>query len=219
MIKCDNLTKTYGKNESLVTALSDCSLDISQGEFVAIMGKSGAGKSTLQNILCGIISSTSGSVFVNNMDISNFSDKELARYRRHEIGVIFQEYGLIDNYTVEENILLALTFSKLKKNEKKEKIKNILSKLDILSLKSKKISKLSGGEKQRVAIARAMINDPNIILADEPTGSLDSENTASVMDILVRLHKQGKTILLITHDNDVASYAQRIITLSDGRIV
>lgn len=219
MIKCDKLTKTYGKNESLVTALSDCSIDISQSEFVAIMGKSGAGKSTLLNILCGIISPSSGSVFVNNMDISNFSDNELARYRRREIGVIFQEYGLIDNYTVEENILLALTFSELKKNEKKEKINTILSKLDILSLKSKKISKLSGGEKQRVAIARAMINDPNIILADEPTGSLDSENTAAVMDILLNLHKQGKTILLITHDNDVASYAQRIITLSDGRIV
>ncbi|MEG2456722.1 MAG: ABC transporter ATP-binding protein [Clostridia bacterium] len=219
MIKCDKLTKTYGKNESLVTALSDCSIDISQGEFVAIMGKSGAGKSTLLNILCGIISPSSGSVFVNNMDISNFSDNELARYRRREIGVIFQEYGLIDNYTVEENILLALTFSELKKNEKKEKINTILSKLDILSLKSKKISKLSGGEKQRVAIARAMINDPNIILADEPTGSLDSENAAAVMDILLNLHKQGKTILLITHDNDVASYAQRIITLSDGRIV
>ncbi|MEG1613783.1 MAG: ABC transporter ATP-binding protein [Clostridia bacterium] len=219
MIKCDKLTKTYGKNESLVTALSDCSIDISQSEFVAIMGKSGAGKSTLLNILCGIISPSSGSVFVNNMDISNFSDNELARYRRREIGVIFQEYGLIDNYTVEENILLALTFSELKKNEKKDKINTILSKLDILSLKSKKISKLSGGEKQRVAIARAMINDPNIILADEPTGSLDSENTAAVMDILLNLHKQGKTILLITHDNDVASYAQRIITLSDGRIV
>ncbi|MEG2453610.1 MAG: ABC transporter ATP-binding protein [Clostridia bacterium] len=219
MIKCDKLTKTYGKNESLVTALSDCSIDISQGEFVAIMGKSGAGKSTLLNILCGIISPSSGSVFVNNMDISNFSDNELARYRRREIGVIFQEYGLIDNYTVEENILLALTFSELKKNEKKEKINTILSKLDILSLKSKKISKLSGGEKQRVAIARAMINDPNIILADEPTGSLDSENAAKIINILKQINNSGKTVIIVTHDMDIAAECNRLIVLKDGKIV
>ena len=218
MIAFKNTKKHYKNGKNVCRALDGINLAINDGEFVAVCGKSGSGKSTLLNVLGGIIKPTEGEVLIDGKEIGGLSDSGLADFRRNTVGIVLQSFGLLEKYSVEENILVALTFSKMSSAEKKKKIQAILEKLDISALKNKKVGKLSGGEKQRVAIAKAIINDPKIILADEPTGSLDSENTAVVMEILSSLNKQGKTIVLITHDSDIADFASRKIVLKDGKI-
>jgi putative ABC transport system ATP-binding protein len=219
MIVCKNVKKYYGKNNTLCKALDGLFLHIFEGELVAIMGKSGSGKSTLLNLLAALAPQTEGEIVVDNMELSALSDKQKAEYRRNTVGTIHQSFALIEQYTVLENILLALTFNKAKKSEKRKRIIEELNKLNIGHLLNKKVSKLSGGEKQRVAIVRALINDPKIILCDEPTGSLDSQNAKQVLEILKDINKNGKTIVLVTHDEGLAAECNRTITIVDGIIV
>lgn len=211
IIEIKNLTKKYDNT----FALNNVSLRIKKGEFVMIVGKSGSGKSTLLHLLCGIDEPTDGIVKINNTNIFELNNKDLAFFRRENIGLVFQAYNLLPALTVKENILLPTYIS----GRKKDNLKDIIS---ILSLEDKLDSmpyELSGGGKQRVAIARALINDPKIILADEPTGNLDSKSSIEIMEYLKKCNKRGKTILMVTHDNELLKYATRIIKIRDGKVV
>jgi len=219
MIKCVDIKKYYGKGETLCKALDGINLDIKKEEFVAITGKSGSGKSTLLHLMSGINVPTQGKIIVDNEDISEFNDSQIADFRRNKIGMVFQGAALINQYTVLENIMISLTFSKLSNKAKINLISEKLKQFGVENLLNKKAYKLSGGEKQRVAIARAIINDPQIIFADEPTGSLDSDNSDNIMEMLCNLNNLGKTIVLITHDMDIANKASRIIQLKDGKVI
>lgn len=211
IIDIKNLTKKYDNT----FALNNVSLRIKKGEFVMIVGKSGSGKSTLLHLLCGIDEPTDGIVKINNTNIFELNNKDLAFFRRENIGLVFQSYNLLPALTVKENVLLPTYIS----GRKKDNLKDIIS---ILSLEDKLDSmpyELSGGGKQRVAIARALINDPKIILADEPTGNLDSKSSIEIMEYLKKCNKRGKTILMVTHDNELLKYATRIIKIRDGKVV
>ncbi|MEG0364538.1 MAG: ABC transporter ATP-binding protein [Erysipelotrichales bacterium] len=210
-IELINIAKIYNKNKrNERTIFTDFNLKINQGEYIAIIGRSGCGKSTLLNIIGQIDGIDSGKYLYNNVDISVAKDKEKAKFRANEVGFIFQDFALLEKETVESNLRIA---KYLNNNKEQEDIDSILNALDIKSLLKVKCSKLSGGEKQRVAIARSLINSPSIILADELTGSLDSDNALVVMDILDSIHKQGKTIIMVTHDKETAKRADRIIEL------
>lgn len=217
MINLINVVKKYDLAESQVTVINGITLEIKNNEYVAILGKSGSGKSTLLNLIGSLDNVTEGNIVVNDIDITNISKKELANYRNREIGFIFQRFNLEAEYNVFQNVELPLLISK--QRNYKEKIYKILEKLQIADKLNVKIKFLSGGEQQRVAIARAIINDPPIILADEPCGNLDTYNSENVMNILDMLHKEGKTIVLVTHDLLDAQRAQRIITISNGEII
>jgi len=212
MIKLENVSKRYGKN----AILDDLNLSFNSGEFLSIMGPSGSGKSTLLNIIGAMDKPDSGKVIVNNEEINRFNEEELTLFRKKHIGFVFQFFNLFNNLTVYENIQIPLLISGLKEENK---IDEILTSLHISDKKFSYASQLSGGEQQRVAIARALIKNPDIILADEPTGSLDSEAGANILSILKEINKTRKvTILLVTHDINVASSAERIIKIKDGRI-
>lgn len=217
VINLINVVKKYDLAESQVTVINGITLEIKNNEYVAILGKSGSGKSTLLNLIGSLDNVTEGNIVVNDIDITNISKKELANYRNREIGFIFQRFNLEAEYNVFQNVELPLLISK--QRNYKEKIYKILEKLQIADKLNVKIKFLSGGEQQRVAIARAIINDPPIILADEPCGNLDTYNSENVMNILDMLHKEGKTIVLVTHDLLDAQRAQRIITISNGEII
>jgi len=212
MIKLENVSKKYGKN----VVLDDLSLNFSSGEFLSIMGPSGSGKSTLLNIIGAMDKPDSGKVIVNNEEINRFNEEELTLFRKKHIGFVFQFFNLFNNLTVYENVQIPLLISGLKEQNR---IDEILTSLHISDKKFSYASQLSGGEQQRVAIARALIKNPDIILADEPTGSLDSEAGKNILSILKDINKTRKvTILLVTHDINVASSAERIIKIKDGRI-
>lgn len=212
-----DLSKTYGSKESKVKALTDININIEKGEFVAIIGPSGSGKSTLLHLLGGLERLSNGSIKVNGKDISKLKDKELAEYRRKEVGFVFQQYNLIPVLNVEENIELPLM---LGNDDIDENYINEL--IEILGLKERKThlpSQLSGGQQQRVAIGRALATKPSIILADEPTGNLDSKTTEEVMELLKKsIKKFNQTLIVITHDTDIAQKADRIINIVDGKI-
>ncbi|WP_373598581.1 ABC transporter ATP-binding protein [Paraclostridium bifermentans] len=212
-----DLSKTYGSKESKVKALTDININIEKGEFVAIIGPSGSGKSTLLHLLGGLERLSDGSIKVNGKDISKLKDKELAEYRRKEVGFVFQQYNLIPVLNVEENIELPLM---LGNDDIDENYINEL--IEILGLKERKThlpSQLSGGQQQRVAIGRALATKPSIILADEPTGNLDSKTTEEVMELLKKsIKKFNQTLIVITHDTDIAQKADRIINIVDGKI-
>lgn len=212
-----DLSKTYGSKESKVKALTDININIEKGEFVAIIGPSGSGKSTLLHLLGGLERLSNGSIKVNGKDISKLKDKELAEYRRKEVGFVFQQYNLIPVLNVEENIELPLM---LGNDDIDENYINEL--IEILGLKERKNhlpSQLSGGQQQRVAIGRALATKPSIILADEPTGNLDSKTTEEVMELLKKsIKKFNQTLIVITHDTDIAQKADRIINIVDGKI-
>ena len=212
-----NLSKTYGSKESKVNALDNININIEKGEFVAIIGPSGSGKSTLLHLLGGLERLSGGSIKVNEKDISNLKDKELAEYRRKEVGFVFQQYNLIPVLNVEENIELPLMLG----NDDIDEI-YISELIDILGLKERKKhlpSQLSGGQQQRVAIGRALSTKPSIILADEPTGNLDSKTTEEVMELLKKsIKKYNQTLIVITHDQNIAKKADRIINIVDGHI-
>lgn len=212
-----NLSKTYGSKESKVNALSNININIEKGEFVAIIGPSGSGKSTLLHLLGGLEGLSGGSIKVNGKDISKLKDKELAEYRRKEVGFVFQQYNLIPVLNVEENIELPLMLG----NDDIDEI-YISELIDILGLKERKKhlpSQLSGGQQQRVAIGRALSTKPSIILADEPTGNLDSKTTEEVMELLKKsIKKFNQTLIVITHDQNIAKKADRIINIVDGHI-
>ena len=218
ILKVENLRKEYGDGNNKVIALDGVDLEIERGEFVAIVGPSGSGKSTLLHIIGGVDSPNDGKVYIDGNDISQYSSKELAYFRRRKVGLIYQFYNLIPNLTVRHNIELPLKLDKREINE--EELLNIVKKLGIESKLNSFPSELSGGQQQRVAIARSLIYSPSIILADEPTGNLDRKNSKEIIEIFKYFNKTLKqTIIIITHDEEVALEASRIITIVDGKIV
>lgn len=218
ILKVENLRKEYGEGNSKVVALDGVNLEIERGEFVAIVGPSGSGKSTLLHIIGGVDNPDDGKVYIDGNDISKYSSKELAYFRRRKVGLIYQFYNLIQNLTVRHNIELPLKLDKRKINQ--DEFSDIVKKLGIESKLDSFPSELSGGQQQRVAIARSLIYSPSIILADEPTGNLDRKNSNEIIEIFKYFNKTLKqTIILITHDEEIALQANRIITIVDGKIV
>ena len=218
MIQLSEAKKIYGKGESTVHALSGISLNIQKGEFVAITGKSGCGKTTLLNIIGLLDDLTEGSYTLNGQDVRHLSDKAKARLRFQTFGYIFQSFNLISSHTVAENVALPLGYAGVPKQERLARAAEMLRKVSLLDKMKAYPNELSGGQQQRVAIARALINHPPIILADEPTGNLDSRSSAQIMDILAELADEGATLLLVTHDAGVARRAGRRVRMEDGRI-
>ena len=219
MIKLKGISKIYNKKKSNeFYALDKVNVEINKGELVAIIGKSGAGKSTMMHIIGCIDDFEEGTYEMNGKDISGVSAKKKAEIRNKEIGIVMQDFALIDEYTVEENVMIPLYFTKGVKN-KKDKVKSALEKVGIADLKSKPINKLSGGQKQRVAIARAIVNEPEILLADEPTGALDTKTGQEIMNVFKKINDNGKTVIIITHDMEIAKQCKRIIEIKDGKIV
>ena len=220
MLKIENLTKTYNyKKSNAFTALKDVSLEVEDGEMLAIIGKSGAGKSTLLHIIGCIDKFEKGSYIIDGTDVHSLSDNKLAKIRNEKVGIVMQDFALIDEYSVIENVMIPLNFSKKKLGKPKELDMKALERVGIANLAKKPVSKLSGGQKQRVAIARAIVNDPSFILADEPTGALDTKTSSEIMELFTELNKSGKTVIIITHDLTVADKCKRKIEISDGRII
>ncbi len=218
-IEIKNLEKVFRTDSVETVALNNISLTINDGEFVAIMGPSGCGKSTLLNILGLLDSPTSGSYLLDGREVASLKENERADYRKGKVGFIFQAFNLIDMLNVRDNIMLPLNCLGLGKSEKEKKVAAILDRMGIAHRASHYPSRLSGGQQQRVAIARAVVSNPGLILADEPTGNLDSRNGAEVMALLDELHKDGATIIMVTHSQKDAAHADRIINLFDGQIV
>ena len=219
MIEMKNLEKTYGNKENSTVALDHVNLTIKQGEFVAIMGKSGAGKSTLLHILGGLDTFDSGEYRLMGKSVGTLKDKSLSQLRNETIGFVMQDFALISEKTVLFNTMLPLFFDRTPWSNMKAQGLAALERVGIQELAKKRVNQLSGGQKQRVAIARAIVKNPPLLLADEPTGSLDSETGKSIMEILTALNGQGTTIVLVTHDEDVAACCKRKIFLSDGKVV
>ena len=218
IVRTENLSKTYGSGENLVRAIDDVNLKIEKGEFIAIVGPSGSGKSTLLHLLGGVDNPSSGKIFIDGNDISKYTSKELALFRRRKVGLIYQFYNLIPNLTVRHNIELPLKLDKRKINE--EALLDIVRKLGIENKLDSFPSELSGGQQQRVAIARSLVYSPSLVLADEPTGNLDRENSREIIEILKYFNRTLKqTIIVITHDESIALEAERVITIVDGKVV
>ena len=221
MIEIKNLVKIYNKGKTNeFCALKGIDLSIEEGEMVAIIGKSGAGKSTLLHILAAIDSYDKGSYLVDGVSVGDLKEKERARFRNQKMGIVMQDYALIDEYTIEENVQIPLIFGKVKGNDvRREKIMTALENVGLAELAKKPVRQLSGGQKQRVAIARALVNNPAFLLADEPTGALDSKTSGEIMDVFEKLNQGGKTVIIVTHDMEVAARCGRVIEISDGEIV
>lgn len=220
MIEIKNLTKKYNpKKPNEFTALKGVSLEIKDGETVAIIGKSGAGKSTLLHILACIDVYESGEYFLDKTLVHRLTEKQYAKIRNEKIGIVMQDFALIEDFSALENVMLPLDFAQTKKQNRKASALEALKKVGMEQYAKKPVNKLSGGQKQRVAIARAIVNEPRIILADEPTGALDSKTAAEIMDVFGELNSEGKTVVIVTHDLGVAHRCGRIIEISDGEIV
>lgn len=219
MIRTENLSMLFTTEDVQTRALNRVNLEIKQGEFVAIMEPSGCGKSTLLNILGTLDKPTSGKYFINNVEMTRMSESQLSNFRKRNIGFVFQSFNLIDELTVFENVELPLIYSGVRKAERKQQVIKVLEQMNMAHRAGHFPPQLSGGQQQRVAIARAIVTDCPLILADEPTGNLDSTNGAEVMAILQKLNQQGTTIIMVTHSERDAGYANRIIYLLDGRIV
>mgnify|MGYP002562766821 FL=1 len=218
ILRVENLTKVYGKGENEVRALDHVNVSINENEFVAIIGHSGSGKSTLMNMLGCLDVPTSGTYLLHDQDVSRMSDDDLSDIRNREIGFIFQGFNLIPNLTALENVELPLIYRGISKKERLELSQDALRKVGLEKRMNHKPSEMSGGQQQRVAIARAIAQAPPVILADEPTGNLDSGSTKEIMGILKSLHQEGRTVIIITHDNDIAAQAERVIRIKDGYI-
>ena len=219
VLKVNDLEKYYGKKGNLFKAIVDISFSIKKGEFVGIMGPSGAGKTTLLNIVSTIDKATCGKVVINKKEVTKLNKKELASFRRNNLGFIFQDFNLLDTLTMKENIALALTIAGSKKNVVDEKVEKAAIRLGIEDILDKFPAQVSGGQAQRTAAARAIVNDPALILADEPTGMLDSRSAQMLLETLADLNqKLATTIMMVTHDPHVSSYCQRILFIKDGRI-
>ena len=219
MLKLHNISKIYRTDEVETAALDTVNIEIEEGEFVAIMGPSGCGKSTLLNLIGMLDSPTSGEYFFDDEDIASYSETQLSNLRKHNIGFIFQSFNLIDELTVFENIELALLYHNISSAERKQKVDRIMDKVGIAHRAKHMPSQLSGGQQQRVAVARAIVGNQRLILADEPTGNLDSAHGQEVMHMLQTLNDEGTTIIMVTHSAAHADYAKRIINLFDGKVV
>ena len=219
MIKLDNITKIFSTEEVQTTSLNGVSLEVKEGEFVAIMGPSGCGKSTLLNIIGLIDTPTTGTYLLNGKDVSTLTENERTDIRKGVIGFVFQSFNLIDELNVNENVELPLLYMGVPAKERKERVLEVLRRMNMSQRGKHLPSQLSGGQQQRVAIARAVIGNPKIILADEPTGNLDSKNGLEVMEMLSQLNAEGTTIIMVTHSQHDATYANRIINLYNGQII
>lgn len=219
MIKVDNLTKVYGNGEIAVEALKKVSFTVKEGEFVAIMGPSGSGKSTLMNILGCLDTPTSGDYILSGTNVSKMTDKELARTRNRKIGFIFQTFNLLPRLSALKNVEQPMIYKGIGRKEREEIACRVLTDVGLGERVDHRPNELSGGQRQRVAIARALVNDPDIVLADEPTGNLDTKSEEDILNILTGLNKKGSTIVMVTHDEYVAHYAHRIVHFQDGEIV
>jgi ABC-type lipoprotein export system ATPase subunit len=221
IIQTSDLCKIYHKGNVEVRALQGITFDVLEGEFVSIVGRSGSGKSTLLNLIGGLDTATSGRIRIREAELTQMKRAELARHRRHTVGMIFQSFNLIPSRTASENVVLALTFGGVRPKERKSRASEILSKVGLDRRADHRPGELSGGEAQRVAIARALVNEPDIILADEPTGNLDSKTSQEIIDLLKQLNReQGLTVLMVTHDETSAqAVSHRVCQLLDGKIV
>lgn len=218
-LRLENIVKDFHMGDIVVNALRGVSLTVRKNEFVALMGPSGSGKSTLMNIIGCLDTPTSGRYFINGKDVSNISDDDLADIRNNEIGFIFQTFNLLPRSTALENVMLPQIYAGVPKSERIKNAKETLMKVGLADRMEHHPSELSGGQKQRVATARALINNPSIILADEPTGALDTKTSLEIMKLLEEIHDAGNTVVIITHEEDIALHAHRIIRLVDGQIV
>ncbi len=220
MIKIDNLTKTYNyKKANAFTALTDVSLTVEDCEMLAIIGKSGAGKSTLLHVIGCIDTFEKGEYTIDDISVHKLSDRRLAKIRNEKVGIVMQDFALVEEYTVLENVKIPLYFARKKKGSSNKLALDALEKVGMKELAKKPVNKLSGGQKQRVAIARAIVNNPSFILADEPTGALDTKTSAEIMALFKSLNDEGKTVIIITHDPTIAGSCQRQIEISDGKII
>jgi|TARA_R110000823_G_scaffold311718_1_gene437554 putative ABC transport system ATP-binding protein len=216
VIKIRNITRDFPLGNEVVKVLKGIDLDIERGEYVALMGPSGSGKSTLMNLLGCLDTPTSGSYELNGKDVSNMTDDELAEIRNKEIGFVFQTFNLLPRTTALENVALPMVYAGASKSERTERAKQVLTDVGLADRMDHKPNQLSGGQRQRVAVGRALVNHPSIILADEPTGNLDSKTSEEIMNLFNEIHKAGNTVILVTHEEDIAENAHRIIRLRDG---
>lgn len=216
IIHLQDITKNYYLGKQVIEVLKGITLDILKNEYVALMGPSGSGKSTLMNILGCLDTPTTGSYVLNGNDVSRMSDNDLAEVRNKEIGFVFQQFNLLPRLTAAENVALPLVYAGVPKKQRLERAMHVLEQVSLVDRSHHRPNELSGGQNQRVAIARALVNDPSIILADEPTGNLDSKTSYEIMDIFEQIHTAGNTVVLVTHEEDIANHAHRIIRLRDG---
>ena len=219
MIELKNITKTYKTGPVEYNALKNISFKIDKGEFVAIMGASGSGKSTTMHILGCLDTPTKGEYLLNGKNVGKLTDEELSEIRNQEIGFVFQAFNLLPRYTVLENVLLPFIYSKVPSKERKRRALEAIEKVGLSERMNNRSNQLSGGQIQRTAIARSLVMNPSIILADEPTGNLDSKTSHEIMDVFKKLNEQGNTVIVITHEEDIATFAKRIIKLKDGEIL
>lgn len=218
IITFNKIVKHYLMGTQIVRALRSVSLEIRKNEYVAIMGPSGSGKSTMMNIIGCLDTPSKGEYTLNGKDVSRMTDNELAEVRNIEIGFIFQTFNLLPRYTALENVMLPLVYSGIPKNIRRERAEEALAQVGLTDRMTHKPNELSGGQRQRVAVARALVNKPSIILADEPTGNLDSKTSVEIMKLFDEIHRNGNTIIVVTHEEDIAKYSERIIRLMDGKI-
>lgn len=219
LIKLENIQKTYGKKALATHALNGISLEIEEGEMLAVMGVSGSGKSTLLNILGCLDKPTDGRYFLRGKDITTYTAKQMAKLRNETFGFVLQDFALIERYTVAQNVMIPLRYSKKYTSGREKRVDEILQQLDIYNKKNQISLRLSGGQRQRVAIGRAIVNEAEILLCDEPTGALDSKTAKEIMHIFKELNAKGKTIIIVTHDKEIAGQCERIIEISDGKII
>jgi len=218
VIRTEKISKIYKMGSEVIHALQSITIDIKKGEYVAFMGPSGSGKSTLMNIVGCLDTSTSGTYILNNHDVSDLTENQLAEIRNKEIGFVFQTFNLLPRATSLENVALPLIYAGIGKSVREDRAMQTLASVGLDDRASHKPNELSGGQRQRVAIARALVNNPSIILADEPTGNLDSKTSYDIMDLFKKLHDMGNTIIMVTHEDDIAHYAHRIVKLRDGLV-
>jgi putative ABC transport system ATP-binding protein len=218
IIKISEIVKNYFVGTQIVRALRSVTIDVNKNEYVAIMGPSGSGKSTLMNIIGCLDTPTSGRYILNNKDVSKLADNQLAEIRNSEIGFIFQTFNLLPRYTALENVMLPLIYAGMSRHERKNRATEVLDSVGLGDRITHRPNELSGGQKQRVAVARALVNHPSIILADEPTGNLDSKTSIDIMGLFDEIHERGNTVIIVTHEEDIAKHAKRIIRLFDGQI-